>query len=203
MAQIVGVAGSALHVGAVRLQRCVGGLAGLPERFESKHVLVQAGEGIEQPAVRGGVDQSALVVLAVDLDQGCADRFQRLHRGGLVVDEGAGTAVGKLHAAQNHLAGVFKAVGGENRQRGMALREVEHRRDLALFDAVADEPGIAAATQRQRESIEKNGFTCAGLAGQHRQTAGKLDIEPFDQDDVTDRKTGQHGGLVPNRGQIA
>ena len=153
--------------------------------------------------MRGGVDQRALIVLAVDLHQSGAHRFQRLHRGRLVVDKGAGAAVCELHAAQDHLAGVLKTVGGENRQRRMAFRQIEHGRDLALLDAMAHQPGIAAATQRQRESIEKNGFTCAGLAGQHRQTAGKLDIEPFDQDDVTDRKTGQHGGLVPNRGQIA
>jgi len=42
------------------------------------------------------------------------------------------------------------------------------------------------------ESIEQDGFAGAGFAGQHRKATGrKLDIEPFDQDDVTDRKTRQ------------
>src|SRR5450756_996602 len=77
----------------------------------------------------------------------------------------------------------------------MILRHVEHRSDLALLDAVTDEPGIAAPAKRQREGIEQNGFARAGLAGQHRETTGKLDIEPFDQDDVTDRKTRQHAEL--------
>ena len=75
----------------------------------------------------------------------------------------------------------------------MVLRHVEHRGDLALLRAVTHEAGIAAAAERQRKGIEQNGFARAGLAGQHREPTGKLDIEPFDQDDVTDRQTRQHG----------
>ena len=54
-------------------------------------------------AMRRGIDQSALVVLAVDLDQRRAELLQRLHAHRLVVDEGAGAPVGKLHAAQDQL----------------------------------------------------------------------------------------------------
>ena len=71
----------------------------------------------------------------------------------------------------------------------MILRHVEHRGDLALLGAVTHEPGVAAAAKRQRESVEEDGFARAGLAGQNCEPTGKLDIEPFDQDDVTDRKT--------------
>src|SRR4030088_1647715 len=76
----------------------------------------------------------------------------------------------------------------------MVPRDIEHGGNLALLRAMADEARITAAAERQRECIEKDGFAGAGLAGQHRETAGKLDIEPFDQDDVTDRKTRQHAG---------
>jgi hypothetical protein len=51
------------------LQRRISGLAGVPECLQRGDVLLQPGEGIEQPAMRGGIDQRALVVLAVDLDQ--------------------------------------------------------------------------------------------------------------------------------------
>ena len=74
----------------------------------------------------------------------------------------------------------------------MCLRHIEHRGDLALLHAVAHQAGIAAPAERQREGIEQDGFAGAGFAGQHRKAAGKLDIEPFDQDDVTDRQTRQH-----------
>ena len=85
----------------------------------------------------------------------------------------------------------------------MALGDIEHRGDLALLDAMTDEAGVAAAAERQRESIEQNGFARAGFAGQHRKATGKLDIEPFDQDDVTDRKTRQHARSVPSRDPVS
>ena len=53
--------------------------------------------------MRRGIDQRAVVVLAVDLDQRAAELLQHLHAHRLVVDEGAGAAVGELHAAQDQL----------------------------------------------------------------------------------------------------
>ena len=50
-----------------------------------------------------GIDQRAVVMLAVDFDQRRAEAFQRLHADRLIVDEGAGAAVGELHAAQDQL----------------------------------------------------------------------------------------------------
>ncbi len=145
-----------------------------------------------------GIDQRTLVMLAMDFDQSRADRFQGLHADRLIIDEGAGAAVGELHAAQNHLAGVVEAIGGEDRGRRMPLRHIEHRGDLALLRAMADQIGIATAAERERERIEQNGFARAGLTGQHRKTTGELDIEPFDQDDVADRQTGQHARNDPS-----
>ena len=74
----------------------------------------------------------------------------------------------------------------------MPLRHVEGGRDLALLRAVAHEAGVAAAAERQRERIQQDGFARAGFAGQHGEATGEFDIEPFDQDDVTDRQTRQH-----------
>ncbi len=85
----------------------------------------------------------------------------------------------------------------------MTLRDIEHRGDLALFDAVTDKAGVAAAAERQRERIEEDGFAGSGFAGQHREATGKLDIEPFDQDDVADRKTRQHARSIPSRDPVS
>src|ERR1700738_811770 len=74
----------------------------------------------------------------------------------------------------------------------MIPRDVEHGGNLALLRAMADEARITATAERQRERIEKDGFAGTGLAGQYREAAGKLDVDPCDQDDVTDRKTRQH-----------
>ena len=85
----------------------------------------------------------------------------------------------------------------------MALRDIEHRGDLALLRAMPDQAGIAAAAERKRECVEQYGLARAGLAGQHRKPTGKLDIEPFDQDDVTDRKTRQHARSIPSRDPVS
>ncbi len=85
---------------------------------------------------------------------------------------------------------------------GWPLGEIEHGRHLPLLCTVAHQAGIAAAAEGQRKGIEKDGFAGAGFTGQHCKAAGKLDIEPLDQDDVTDRQTGQHGRTVPSRGPI-
>ena len=193
MAQIIGLARGTLHAGAMFVQCCVGRAPCVPQHFEQADILLQPAERIEQAAMRRRIDQRALVMLAVDLDQRRADGFQRLHRDRLIVDEGAGAAVGELHAAQDHLAGVFEAVVGEDRGRRVPLRHVEHGGDLALLRAVAHQGGIAAAAERQREGIEQDRFAGAGFAGQHRKAAGKFDIETFDQDDVADRQARQHG----------
>ena len=192
VAQIVRLARGAFHAGAMRVERGVGGAPRLPQRLQRRDLFLQPGKGVEQLPVRRGVDQRALVMLAVDLDQDRADRFQGLHADRLVVDEGAGAAVGKLHAAKNHFAGIVEAVFGKDLCGRMALGDVESGRHLALLRAMAHQARIAAAAERQRESIEQDGFSRAGLAGQHREATGEFDIEPFDQDDVTDRQTRQH-----------
>ncbi len=79
MAQIVRLAGGALHAGAMFVERVVGGAPRIPQQFQRGDVLLEAGEGVEQSPVGRGIDQRALVMLAVDLDQRRADRLQRLH----------------------------------------------------------------------------------------------------------------------------
>src|SRR5690606_2102657 len=56
---------------------------------------------------------------------------------------------------------------------------------------------VAARAQRQREGIEQARLSGAGLAGQHSEPLGKIDVEPVDQDDVADRESGEHGAAVP------
>ena len=57
---------------------------------------------------------------------------------------------------------------------------------------MAHEARVAAAAERERERIEQDRFAGAGLAGQHREAGREIDVEPFDQDDVANRETGEH-----------
>ena len=118
--------------------------------------------------------------------------MQRLHADRLVVDEGAGAAVGELHAAQDQFVLGRNVVGGHERARRMRRRQLEGRGHLSLLGAMAHQGGIAARAERQREGIEQDGLAGAGLAGQHREAGREVDVEPVDQDDVADREPGQH-----------
>ena len=48
------------------------------------------------------------------------------------------------------------------------------------------------ATEQGIEGIEQNRFTRTGLAGEHRETDGKIELEPLDQGDVLETQTREH-----------
>ena len=179
-------------------------LGGAPQRPQPRHlsgVGVEPAVGIEQAAMGRDLDQCAIVMLAVNFDEGRADGTQHLHRHRLIVEEGAGSPVGELDPAQDELVLRRNVVCCEGRPRRMIERHVEGGRDLALLGALAHEPGVAAPAERQRKRIEQDRFTGAGLASEHREPRRKVDVEAVDQDDVSDREPGQHQG--PRRPRIA
>ena len=61
-----------------------------------------------------------------------------------------------------------------------------------MSESVSVTREIAASAERQRKRIQQDRFAGAGFAGQHGKAFGEVDVEPLDQDDVTDRKPGQH-----------
>ena len=86
-----------------------------------------------------GVEQAAIVMLAVDLDQQRAELAQQRDRSRLVVDERAAAAVGADDSADDErLARLARqAVLGEQAERGMIRRQVEADADDRLRLAVA------------------------------------------------------------------
>ena len=77
VAQPVAFALGALDLGAMGIGRSLRGAARLPEARDLGGIGFQPAEGIEQAAMGGGIDQRALVVLAVDLDQRGAEFLHR------------------------------------------------------------------------------------------------------------------------------
>ncbi len=113
-------------------------------------------------------------MLAVNFNERLADLPHQLNANRLVVDERLGAAVGRLHAAEDQIAIVVDAVLAQEEPRRMAGRDVEDSGNLAPVLAVAHERTVAAAAQRKRQTVEKNGFARAGFAGQHRKPGSKL-----------------------------
>ena len=102
-----------------------------------------------------GIDQGAVVVLAVDLDQGRADGLEHLHAHRLVVDEGAGAPVRHLNAAEDQVA-VDVDIGLRRDAAGrMVDGAVEHGGDLALVLAMADEAAVAAPAEGKAKASSR------------------------------------------------
>ena len=152
----------------------------------------QPAETVEQGTMLRRVRQRAIVVLAMDLDDRGTDHAQDLDGNRLVVDEGAGAPIGILHTAQDEISvGVDLLRLGEL-ARGMVERKVEDGADLPLRLAMAHERAVAAPAQRQRETVEQDRLARARLARENAQALMEAEIEPVDQNDVTDRELRQH-----------
>ena len=192
MAQPVGLAPRLFDTRAMRRDRFLGAATYIPCARNRRRIVLEPRIGIEQAPMRRNIDERALVMLAMDLDQRAAERFQHLHAHRLVVDEGARAPVGKLHAAQDQAVLGSDAVFGEQCERRVARLDIECGRHLSLLGALPHQTGVAAAAERKREGIEQDRFAGAGLAGEHRKTSRIIDVEPFDQNDVADGEPGEH-----------
>ncbi len=187
------------HVGARRRQF---GAAGFERSISGAHAgdgAVVAAIGVHQSAMAGGVEQCALVMLAVNLDKAGGERAQGLRADALVVDIGAGAPVRHLHAAQDQFALERQILGGEEGMDGMVAGQLEHRRHLTLRSAGAHEAAVAAQAQGQRQGVEQDRLAGAGLAGKDRQTPGEIEVELVDQHNVADGEPREHGGASVDR----
>ena len=142
------------------------------------------------------LDKGAVVVLAVDLDQCRAERAQHLDAHWLVIDEGTGTAIGKLNPAHDQLV-LDCGIGDQIVLRQQATRrmlpaDVEGGGHLALLGAFANQSRVAARTERQRKRVEQDRLAGAGLAGQRGKACAEVDIQAIDQNDIANGKAGEH-----------
>ena len=153
---------------------------------------LEPAECVEQVAVRIRVDQRTVVVLAVDLDEVTGRLAQQRDAGGLVVDEDAAAPVGRLHAPEDHVALILDGVFAQERARRVIGRHVESRDHLPLLRAMTHQRGVATRTERQRQRIEQDRLAGARFTGQNGKPVAKLDVQPLDQDDISDREVCEH-----------
>ena len=90
-------------------------------------IAVQAAEPVQQGAMGGGVEQAAIVLLAMHFQQQAAQVLQQAHAHRLVIDEGAAAPVAGQGPAQHDLfACASIAWSRQQRPGGMALLRLEH-----------------------------------------------------------------------------
>ena len=146
--------------------------------------------------MRRRIAQGAIIMLPMNFDQLRADAFEQLNRNRLVIDESAGAPVTRLDAAQDQRVFPGNAVFRKERKNRMPCRQFEHGRDLPLLRALADQRRVAPRAERQGESVKKNGFSRAGLAGHDRQAIAEFEVQAINENNVADGQGGQHGALT-------
>ena len=183
---------------ARRLERLLGRAPLPPGALDADGVrpaVRNAGITIEQRAVAARIDQAAIVVLAVQLHQERRQLAQQRDADGLVVDECLAAAIDfQLTLEDQRLArldrdvGVVEQRGDAGRQRG----ELEARHHARPVLAGAHQPAVGPRAEHQAQRVEQDRLARAGLAGQHAQPAGEVEVQRLDQDDVADGEPGQH-----------
>ena len=163
--------------GALRLlgigQRLLGLPPSLPSGFERARVGARI--GIEQTAHRVGAGQALPGVLAMDVQQLFAQFAQLRGGGGAAVDPGAAFARGVYCAAQQQMgAGLKPGLFEPGLHAGCGFKFGAH---LAAAGAFAHHAGFGAGTQGQLQSVDQNGFTRAGLAGQHTKARAQVQCQ--------------------------
>ncbi len=170
------------------LAPCIGGLA--REHGETA-------ERVEQRALEVGGKQRLVGVLAVQVDQHFAHPFELREGGRMPVDPGTTSSLRVLCPAQEQRCAVGSCVVRQSlfREPGddTGMRpHVEGRGELGAFGAGLQLAELEAVAQEQRERVEQYRLAGAGLAGEHRKAAGKLEVERLDDDEIADGKEPQH-----------
>ena len=156
---------------------------------------IKPAENVEQSAMTTRIEQTAVVMLAVNLDEMRCEFAQKPGRRRLIVDERAAAAVRFDDATdEQRLAGLeLEAVlRHQIGDRAVLGRGFETGGDHRLRGTLPHQPALAAAAQCEPQGIEQDRFARARLAGQHAQSGAELKVERLDQHHVANGKRGQH-----------
>jgi hypothetical protein len=132
-------------------------------------------------------------VLPVYFHELARDCPQRLRRDTPIVYESPATAVRQLQTPQDKTATGIDVLRLRRRDRGVIWVKLKCCANLTMRSAVADKASLSPCPKRQRNSVQKDGFAGARLAGQNGQPAVELKIELVDQYYVADGQVNEHG----------
>ena len=145
-----------------------------------------AGEGVEQAALGGFLIEGVVRVLAVDVDKLFAYGLELGECGGLIVDVAAAFAFDVDDAAD---AEFFRTFVQQPLRAQLFLQagqagKVEQGGEAGFFRAAADLAVIGFVAQEQAECVKRDGFACAGFAGEYGKAVLKIQIKGFDDYEV-------------------
>ena len=128
---------------------------------------IEAGKGVENVQLFGGMKEGLVFVRPVHIDQFAAHGGQHLQRGGGAVDElPVGAGGGQDALEQELIVGAgFEAVFLEGFLQAAQRRAFENGFHRTILAAGADQIAVRAFAQNQMKRADDNGFAGAGFAG--------------------------------------
>ena len=147
--QIIGLAGCSLHLFPVLFQGPFGLFPCPVKRAKIIGTVGQSAKSIQKRAVRIGIHQRTVIMLAVDFHQKLARLPHELHTDRLVVDRGLGPSVGRLHPAENQVAILIKIAVPEQLAHLVIGTHIKHGGYLPLVLPVPHKRPVTPATKGQ------------------------------------------------------
>ena len=143
-------------------------------------------EGVEQAALGGFLIEGVVRVLAVDVDKLFAYALELGECGGLIVDVAAAFAFDVDNAADAEFFRTFvqQPLNAQLFLQTGQAGKVKQGGEAGFFRAVADLAVIGFVAQEQAECVERDGFACAGFAGEYGKAVLKIQIKGFDDYEV-------------------
>ena len=159
-------------------------------------------ERIQQVQLAAARQQCLVFMLAVYLHQQGRELGQLRQRRRSPVDPGARATVRPQGAAQLALPVVVHVLRGQPCGRRGCIRQIEHRRQLRAFRAVADHPAVGTGAGQEAERIDQQRLARAGFTRDHGQARRKVQLRDGDHGEIADGEMGQHGTrILPCRAQ--
>ena len=164
-------------------------VVGLAGRRVRRGQRFQPAEGVEQRALAVGIDERAVLVLAVDVDQPIAQLLERGDRHGHAVHLSGAPPLSRDPSGDDDRP-VLEG-GAENllelaAERG--LLDLEDGRGARLGLAGADEIGRGLAAEHQAESRQQQALARPGLPGPDAEAPLQLDLDVLDRRQVLHRQ---------------
>ena len=131
-------------------------------------------------------------VLAMQIDQPLAELGKLRKRCRAAIDPRADSSLRVDHAAEQHGVLVGELLLRKPGRGGGRVADVEFRGEFGAVCAGTQLPGLEAVAEEQGQRVEKNRFSRACFAGQHRKAVVEFDVERFDHDEIADREEAQH-----------
>ena len=167
MAQELFLGGNRLALGGGDLRGLAGGGEASPRLAHSGNGTLVACVVVQNGTVAARVQQAAVVMLAMQLNQRFREAAQDLSRAATVIDPSGFAAICGVDTAQDELIASRQPCVFEHGMSRVTGRQIKPGGDFPLIGPLPHQIGTPAPAQHKTQGIQQDRLARPGLAGQH------------------------------------